>query len=215
LDDASDTAPAAAMCMLTFFGLRPSDGWLIVFPAEMKVNFKTPNRLAFVQVTGGNIGSIALPILGGYAVGPAGTAVVSTAYILMGLAVQKGNYQLTFPVHFRYGCSTPRDVVWVVSTSCQAASRNIPMPVIWLGYMAAGSKTKMYFCEAAARLDRKQANDLVLHPLERYETHIGTPPEACTYQECYDVTTGKLGAAYLRLYAEVKEALAGLGIPFD
>ena len=49
------------------FGLRPSDGWLIDFLAEMKVNFETLNRLAFIQITGGNIGSTALPILGGYA----------------------------------------------------------------------------------------------------------------------------------------------------
>ena len=32
------------------FGIRPSDGWLIDFIAEMKVNFETLNRLAFVLV---------------------------------------------------------------------------------------------------------------------------------------------------------------------
>jgi methylamine--corrinoid protein Co-methyltransferase len=182
---------------------------------------------------------------------------VSTAYILMGLLVHKGNYQLTFPVHFRHGCSTPRDVLWTVSVSCQAASRNIPMPVIWLGYMAGGPNTKMYFYEAAAyllcavtsgapsvqtphpakavmvdgitpmetkfgvemataasRFDREMADELVVRLLEKYESQIETPPPASRYQDCYDVVTGKPSEEYVRLYGEVREELAGMGIPF-
>ncbi len=132
------------------FGLRPSDGWLIDFLAEMKVNFETLNRLAFVQVTGGNIGSTALPILGGYAGGPPGTALVMTAYYLLGILPFQGTYHLTGPVHFRYGCSTTRDSLWVFSVVGRATSRNIRYPAIALGYAAAGPCTKMYFYEAAA-----------------------------------------------------------------
>ncbi|MFW6137894.1 MAG: monomethylamine:corrinoid methyltransferase [Spirochaetota bacterium] len=132
------------------FGLRPSDGWLCGAISEMKVDYGAMNKVAYLQNWGANVGAETSPILGGYAGGPAGTAVVSTAYILMGLLVFMGNYQLTFPIHFNYGCSSTRDVLWAVSFSCQAASRNISMPVIWLGYMAAGPNTKMYFYEAAA-----------------------------------------------------------------
>jgi len=132
------------------FGLRSSDGWLIDFIAEMKVNFETLNRLAFVQVTGGNIGSTALPILGGYAGGPAGTALVMTAYYLLGILLFQGTYHLTCPVHFRYGCSTTRDSLWVFSVVGRATSRNTRYPAIALGYAAAGPYTKMYFYEAAA-----------------------------------------------------------------
>jgi methylamine--corrinoid protein Co-methyltransferase len=132
------------------FGLRSSDGWLIDFIAEMKVNFETLNRLAFVQVTGGNIGSTALPILGGYAGGPAGTALVMTAYYLLGILLFQGTYHLTCPVHFRYGCNTTRDCLWVFSVVGRATSRNTRYPAIALGYAAAGLCTKMYFYEAAA-----------------------------------------------------------------
>jgi hypothetical protein len=132
------------------FGLRSSDGWLIDFIAEMKVNFETLNRLAFVQVTGGNIGSTALPILGGYAGGPAGTALVMTAYYLLGILLFQGTYHLTCPVHFRYGCNTTRDSLWVFSVVGRATSRNTRYPAIALGYAAAGPFTKMYFYEAAA-----------------------------------------------------------------
>jgi len=132
------------------FGLRPSDGWLIDFLAEMKVNFETLNRLAFIQITGGNIGSTALPILGGYAGGPAGTALVMMAYYLLGMTVFQGTYHLTGPVHFRHGCSTTRDILWVFSVVGRAASRNTRYPAIALGYAAAGPGAKMYFYEAAA-----------------------------------------------------------------
>ena len=132
------------------FGLRSSDGWLIDFIAEMKVNFETLNRLAFVQVTGGNIGSTALPILGGYAGGPAGTALVMTAYYLLGILLFEGTYHLTCPVHFRYGCNTTRDSLWVFSVVGRATSRNTRYPAIALGYASAGLFTKMYFYEAAA-----------------------------------------------------------------
>jgi methylamine--corrinoid protein Co-methyltransferase len=240
------------------FGIRPSDGWLVGTLAEMKVDFGAMNKVAYLLNWGGNIGAETAPILGGYCGGAAGTAVVSTAYILVGLLVHKGSYQLHFPVHFRYGCSSTRDVLWAVSASCQTISRSIPMPVIWLAYLAAGPMTRMYFYEAAAyilcaipsgapsvqtplpakatvadaitpmearfgvemanaatRLSREQANDLVVQLLDRYESRLETPPAGSTYPECYDLVTGKPGAAYLRLYDEIREELVGLGVPLE
>jgi methylamine--corrinoid protein Co-methyltransferase len=239
------------------FGLRPSDGWLVGAISELKIDFGALNKVAYLLNWGANIGAESSPILGGYCGGPAGTAVVSTAYMLMGLLVHKGSYQLTFPVHFKYGCSTTRDVLWVVSASCQAASRNIPMPVIWLGYMAGGPNTRMYYYEAAAyllsavtsgapsiqtphparavkvdgitpmearfgiemataaaKLDRQQANELVRQLLTKYESQIETAPTGSTYQECYNVVSGRPGKTYLQLYTEVKDELASLGVPF-
>lgn len=239
------------------FGLRPTDGWLVGAISEMKIDFGAMNKVAYLLNWGANIGAETAPILGGYCGGPEGTAVVSTAYILMGLLIQKGNYQLTFPVHFQHGCSTTRDVLWTVSSSCQAASRFIPMPVIWLGYMAGGPNTKSYFYEsaayllsavtsgapavqtphpakaikldgitpmeakfgvemacAAAQLSRDQAGGLVNQLLEKYESQIATASSGSTYQECYDVTSGKPGDDYLRLTQEVKEELAEMGVPF-
>jgi len=240
------------------FGLRPTDGWLCGTIAEMKIDFGVMTKVAYLLSSGANVGAETAPILGGYCGGPAGTAVVSTAYILMGLLVHKGNYQLSFPVHFRYGCSTTRDVLWAVSASCQAASRNVPMPVIWLGYMASGLSTKMYFYEAAAwllcavtsgapsvqtphpakavkidgitpmeakfgvemgiaaaKLTREEASERVIRLLEKYESQIPTAPEGDRYQDCYNVVTGKPNELYVRLYNEVKEELAGMGIAFE
>jgi hypothetical protein len=132
------------------FGLRPTDGWLVGAISEMKIDFGGLNKVAYLLNWGANIGSESGPILGGYCGGPEGTAVVNTAYIIMGKLVLKGSYHLTFPIHFNYGCSSTRDVLWAVSTSAQAISRNIHYPALFVGYMAAGPSTKMYFYETAA-----------------------------------------------------------------
>jgi methylamine--corrinoid protein Co-methyltransferase len=150
--------PATAAAVTTIaasapqFGLRPTDGWIIGLISENKVDYGALNKVAYLLNWGANIGAQSAPALGGYCGGPAGTAIVNTAYFLMGLVALKANYHLCFPIHFKHGCCSTRDVLWVVSTSCQAGSRNIPVPVIWLGYMAAGINTKMYFYETAAYL---------------------------------------------------------------
>ena len=223
----------------------------------MKVNYGTLNRLAFILITGGNIGSTALPILGGYAGGPAGTALVMTAYYLLGMSLLSGTYHLTGPIQFRHGCSTSRDALWVFAAAGRATSRNTPYPAIGLGYAASGPATKMYFYEAAAvnlccvpsgyagvqtvhpakaviddgvtplearfnvevaqaavRLGAGQAGEVVNRLLDRYEADIAQAPPGKRYPECFDLATGRPTEEYVRLYEEVKEELAGMGVPF-
>jgi methylamine--corrinoid protein Co-methyltransferase len=239
------------------FGLRPSDVWLVDFLAEMKVNFETLNRLAFLQSTGCNVGSTALPILGGYAGGAPGTALVMMAYYLLGITLFKGAYHMTCPVHFRHGCSTTRDCLWVFSVVGRAASRHTRYPDLALAYAVAGPCTHMYFYEAAAvnlacvasgyggvqtvipakavmddgitpmegrfnvemadaaaGMAAGRASELALLLLERYEDRMEDGPRGKRYQECYDVTTRKPSDEYQRLYGEVKEELARIGVPF-
>jgi methylamine--corrinoid protein Co-methyltransferase len=150
LVSASSSAVGTIAAAYPTFGLRPSDGWLIDVIAEMRVDFETLNRLAFVLSIGGNIGSTALPILGGYAGGPEGTALVTTACYLLGILLFKGTYHLTCPIHFRYGCSSTRDCMWVYSAAGRATSRHLQYPDLANGYAAAGPFTRMYFYEAAA-----------------------------------------------------------------
>jgi hypothetical protein len=77
------------------------------------------------------------------------------------------------------------------------------------------AKFGVEMASAATKLKRKQAGDLVIQLLEKYESQIATAPSGSTYQECYDVTTGKPGEDYLRLYNEIKEELAEMGVPFE
>ncbi|MFW6137893.1 MAG: monomethylamine:corrinoid methyltransferase [Spirochaetota bacterium] len=164
------------------FGLRASDGWLIDFIAEMKVNFDTLNRLSFIHIIGGNVGSTALPVLGGYAGGPEGTALVMTAYYLAGMFLFGGAYHLTGPIHFQYGCSSTRDSLWVLSVVGRATSRNTSYPAIGLAYAAAGPCTSMYFYEAAAAnlsiVTSGYAGVQTVHPAKAVINDKVTPLEA-------------------------------------
>jgi hypothetical protein len=67
---------------------------------------------------------------------------------------------------------------------------------------------------AAAKLDRQWANELVSQLLAKYESQIEAAPTGSTYQECYDVVSGRPGKVYQQLYAEVKDELASMGVPF-
>jgi hypothetical protein len=69
--------------------------------------------------------------------------------------------------------------------------------------------------KAASKMKRPQANELVQRLLEKYESDLDHPPGGSTYQECYDVTTGKPDEAYVKLYNEVKEELVGMAVPLE
>jgi len=134
------------------FGARPSDGWLVSPFAEMKTDYSSLNQTAYLSAWGANIGQEAGPILGGYAGGPEGLAIVNTAYSLHGILVIRATYHLIYPIHMTYVCSSTPDVIWATSASTQAIARNMRLPYYTLMYAAAGAATKMYFYEALACL---------------------------------------------------------------
>jgi len=133
-------------------GLRSTDGWIIGFLAEMKINYEAMNKCAFLLNIGGRIGSQGAPILGGYCGGAVGTAITNTAYMIAGILIMKGRYHLSFPMDINLGISTTRPVLWAVGTSAQAVSRNLAYPFHMLAYCAGGPMTESYFFESAAYL---------------------------------------------------------------
>ena len=250
------TSIATIAASASQFELRPSDGWLVGALAEMKFNMSTLNKTAYLSSWGANIGNESGPLVGGYAGGPAEVAVLNVAYRLVGLLVLNCDYHLTFPVHITKGCSSPRDVLWCVSVSNQAISRNTKEVVWSLGYIAAGPMTKQFFYESAAYIGatissgvsaqtthpakavlndyvtpmemlgaveimqacvgitRKQANELALELLKKYENNIDDAPIGKKYQNCFDVETSQPSKEYVELYAEVKEELKKMGFNF-
>jgi len=182
LNSTAATAITTIAASAPQFGCRPTDGWLCGAASEMKIDFGTMNKIAYLLNWGANICAETSPILGGFCGGPEGTAVVSVAYILVGLMIYHANYMLHFPIHFSKGCTTTRNVLWVVSISCQAISRNIPMPVIWDPYCAAGPNTQMFFYEAAAyilsSIPSGAASFETPHPLKGVKKYAYTPMEA-------------------------------------
>jgi methylamine--corrinoid protein Co-methyltransferase len=70
--------------------------------------------------------------------------------------------------------------------------------------------------EAASKLTRREGGPLVLSCLEQYEKLLKDPPKGLTYQECYDVTTGKLAnAEYAGRVDKIREEFRRLGLPVE
>jgi len=162
----------------TEFGARPSDGWLVAPHAELKIDYSSLNQVAFLTSWGANIGQEAGPILGGYAGGPEGTAVVTAAYAFHGILVVRATYHLTYPIQMIPVCSTTPNMLWMMSTSSQAINRNLRVPYYALGYASAGSATKQYFYEAAAYLCAIQASGMGIedvHPNKAVLTNGALP----------------------------------------
>lgn len=116
---------------------------------EMKIDFDSLNKVAYSLAVGTLIFAENGTILGGFAGGPAGTAVVTAAYNPVDLLVLRGAVQHPFPTHFELSSAT-RDAIWARSLANQAVTRNSPLPVSNIGYSAAGPMTKMTFYEYSA-----------------------------------------------------------------
>jgi len=162
------------------FGARPSDGWLVAPFAELKIDYSSLNKVAYLTAWGANVGMESGPILGGYAGGPEGLAVLNTAYVFHGILVARATYHLTYPVHINYVCSSVPNVLWPMSVSIQSIARNIKVPYITLLYTASGAATKMYFDEALACLLMIISSGSSIHnphPCKGKDTNSFTPVE--------------------------------------
>ena len=59
-------------------------------------------------------------------------------------------FRSTFTIDFRYASNTSQEVMWAVSTSTQAITRNSHHPMLNLTYVGAGPMTEMCLYEIAA-----------------------------------------------------------------
>jgi methylamine--corrinoid protein Co-methyltransferase len=132
------------------FGLARTDAWEVSSIAEMKVDFSMLNKVAYLHRVGGQQWNATAPIMGGYAGGPEGTAVATAAYNLQAIMVNQAEVQHPFNNHISYLTNTGREMLWVVSVSSQAITRNSPLPIAALCFAGAGPMTDMIFYEITA-----------------------------------------------------------------
>lgn len=188
----SDIALAAALHPK--FGLRQSDGYMICCMDPMKTDFARLNKVTAVLSLGGHIGMCFGTMLGGYAGGPEGTTVSNVAHHMMGMLAYQSSWLLPFPLHLRYVCSSTRDMLWLISATGQAITRNTHLLSINLNYTAAGPCTPMCLHETTASVTAAVTAGLSIESLgvatNRYEDRT-TPVEP-------------------RISAEVGHAVAGM-----
>ncbi|MFX1283173.1 MAG: monomethylamine:corrinoid methyltransferase [Promethearchaeota archaeon] len=143
----SDAAQIAASN--TEWGERLTDGRFVASITELKVDNSLLNKMVHFHTYGCFVGALAGPIMGGYAGGPEGTAVVGVAYHLMGLLVNQAHFMNYFPFHLKHTSNTMRQLLWVISTTYQALARNSNFVSMSNGFAAAGPCTEMVLREAA------------------------------------------------------------------
>jgi methylamine--corrinoid protein Co-methyltransferase len=132
------------------WGERLTDGRFVASITELKIDNSLLNKMVHFHTYGCFIGALAGPILGGYAGGPEGTAIVGVAYHLMGLLVNQAHFMVYFPFHLKHTCNTTRELLWVLSATHQAIARNSNLISLSASYAAAGPCTPMVLREAAS-----------------------------------------------------------------
>jgi len=162
------------------YGIRPTDSRLVSSLTELETNNEMMNKALHYQQYGCYSGNLAGAIYGGYAGGPEGTAVLQTAYHLMGNLLYSSHYEQNFPFHLKYGSNTGREMLWIVSVYCQAVARNTKMPQTSNGFANAGPGTKMLYYETAAHAVASTvsgANLWEMAPARNKHHNRGTPLE--------------------------------------
>lgn len=132
------------------FGLLEGDGLLVAAIAELKVDYERLKKVAFLRHTEFSIGGLYGPLMGGYAGGPEGTAIVLLAHHFLGVLVFQADWHVSFPLHIHHVCNTTREMIWLLSIVGQALSRNTHLLKMANGFTAAGPCTEMVVYELVA-----------------------------------------------------------------
>lgn len=142
----SSTASLAAMSLGL---LREGDAQLLPVLNELKTDYSQLTK-AQVGIEKGVIGAALVdPIVGGFARGPAGAAIVSVAETLLALAAYRAGYVLVHPTHIVKKATSSTECMWVQS-AVGLANRHLRLPLvadIWPGF---GLGTREYLYEIAA-----------------------------------------------------------------
>jgi methylamine--corrinoid protein Co-methyltransferase len=162
------------------YGIRPTDSRLVASISELETNNEMLNKALHYHQYGCYSGHLAGAICGGYAGGPEGTAVLQTAYHIVGNLLYSSQYGQNFPFHLKYGSNTGREMLWIVSVYSQAIARNTRIPQTSNGFANAGPGTEMLYLEAAAHSMASTvsgANLWEMAPARNKYPNRGTPLE--------------------------------------
>jgi methylamine---corrinoid protein Co-methyltransferase len=118
--------------------------------AELKIDFDSMSKIAYMQGRGRTILGESGTVLGGYAGGPEGCAVTLAAYHFFALLVLRASVRHPYSSHFETQSCTSRESLWLASVALQAITRHSDVPVLLTGPFAAGPATEMCLYEAAA-----------------------------------------------------------------
>ncbi len=131
-------------------GLRISDGFVLPTISELKVDYEILNKVAHSLSHGIIRNSYWAVIIGGYAGGPEGAAIVGIASALNTIMVYKGRYSYVSTLPMNPPVNTARKTLWVRNICIQCLTRHTNMICGGGGATAAGPGTEQQLLEIAA-----------------------------------------------------------------
>ena len=146
----AERADAIMAAVQEEFGAQPNDGLAVAAIGEMKADYDRMKKVVFLKHKGLNKYGLYGPIMGGYAGGPEATSIVHVAHHFLGLMVFEAQWHDGFPLHLMQGCNSTRDLLWLISVTGQALSRNTHLLIGVNPFTAAGPCTEMVINEIAA-----------------------------------------------------------------
>ena len=150
-----DTSPSAIGTISTCYpenGLRKSDAVALATISELKVNYELLNKVAYTMEYGCYCMPYWTAVIGGFAGGPEGAAIVSVACALNAILVYRvggAGYVVPSSILRDPPVNTGRQTVWVRNASMQAVNRNTNLICGGGGLTCAGPGTEMQLWEIA------------------------------------------------------------------
>jgi len=189
----AESATSLAIALHPKYGLRTTDGYMIAIMDPMIVDFDRLNKVCAVLSFDAPVGACFDPLMGGYSGGPEGTAVANVAHHFLAALAYQASWHLPFPLHIKHVCSSTPELLWIISTSGQAISRNTRLLSLNLNYTAAGPLTEMCLYETAASVMAAVVSGLSIEALgvatNKYEDRM-TPMEPKFSAEVANAVTG-------------------------
>jgi len=149
-DNAAAMTSQAKICSCDpINGIRPSDGLIVSQMCEMKVDYDHLSIAAFLLDYGAFIYNLMTPIIGGYAPGAEGVAVVSVAEHLIGAVIHHAIFNHMSHTHVRFLNNANRWGLWAGAVVGQALSRNTNIFSFYDSYCANGPVTRELLYEVA------------------------------------------------------------------
>ncbi len=130
--------------------LRPCNSHLVPVLNELKMDFRNIARAVNSLEYGMLNASLPCVMMGGFAGGPVGSAVVNVASFLVANITCLADYHILHPIHIRHVATSTREVLWIISTVGQAFARNAPAIIVADIYPKSGAGTRELLYETAA-----------------------------------------------------------------
>ncbi len=131
-------------------GFRTSDLALILFPSEMKVDYRTLNKVVHTLIMGGMIKADSPSMIGGMAGPPEGAVVANVACTILSYAILQNHVGGGEIYDVRYLSNVNREGLWALAMVNQALSRNTHLLLHNIANEVSGPVTDKLLYEIAA-----------------------------------------------------------------